>query len=70
MTDREYLVQIGMNVRAARKRMHYSQAVLADLLGMDHKTIQRIEGAIKEPHITTLKRIAEALRTDLRHLLP
>ncbi|MBX7052657.1 MAG: helix-turn-helix domain-containing protein [Flavobacteriales bacterium] len=70
MSEREYLLAIGRNVRAHRKRMNLSLDELAEMLDMDHKTVQRIETAVKVPHITTLKRVADALRTDVRHLLP
>jgi len=70
MTDQEYLIALGKKVRARRKHLGISMKQVSDYLGLDPKTINRIELARKECHITTLRRIADALWTDVASLLP
>lgn len=70
MTDREYLIALGKNVRARRQSLGLSMPQVAELMGMNYKTVWRMEAAIKAPQITTLKKIAEVLNTSVQSLLP
>ncbi len=51
-------------LRKLRKRNGLSQQALADEARIDKKTVARIEGGKGEPHGTTVKQIAAALRVE------
>lgn len=70
MTDKEYLKALGANIRARRMQLGLTQTAIMQELGMNLKTLSRIECAVKEPQITTLKKIAEVLQTNVQSLLP
>ena len=53
-----------------RRRLGFSQAQLAELAGMTQQAVSAIETGSVSPRITTARRIAVALRTDLESLFP
>jgi transcriptional regulator with XRE-family HTH domain len=64
------IVTLGKKIRDLRKRKNITQEQLAELVKTSYKYIQRIEG--KTPpdiRLSTLRRIAEALKTSPSHLL-
>ncbi|GGJ82203.1 hypothetical protein GCM10011583_12200 [Streptomyces camponoticapitis] len=61
--------EIGTRIRAAREAAGLTQIQLAEMAGLDHKTIHRIEYAITDPSLTMLIRIAAALDTALADLV-
>ncbi len=60
---------IGSRIRAARERANLSQLRLANLVGVDHKTIHRIEYGISDPSLGLLLQIAQALDVPLGDLV-
>jgi transcriptional regulator with XRE-family HTH domain len=57
-------VALGRTIRKARRDLDLSQEALADRAGLNPKHLGEIERANKDPRISTILRIAEAL--DLR----
>ncbi|MEU6168109.1 helix-turn-helix transcriptional regulator [Streptomyces tanashiensis] len=60
---------IGAHIRDARVHADLSQLALADLCGVDHKTIHRIEYGTSDPSLSLLLRIAQALDMPLADLV-
>jgi transcriptional regulator with XRE-family HTH domain len=60
---------IGTRVRAGRLDAHLTQVALAERVGVDHKTIHRIEYAISDPSLGLLLRIADAIGVPLAELV-
>lgn len=60
----------------AKKIVHYrklkgiTQEALAELTGLNVRTVQRIEAGEVDPRLYTLKSIADALQVNLEELLP
>ncbi len=60
----------------AKKIVHYrklkgmTQEVLAEMTGLNVRTVQRIEAGEVDPRLYTLKSIADALQVNLEELLP
>lgn len=61
--------QIGDRIRAARTGRKLSQEKLAELAGLDRKTVNRIEQGTHSTLIDHLLLIADALRVPLRDLV-
>jgi transcriptional regulator with XRE-family HTH domain len=61
--------EIGARVRAARERQKLSQEKLAELVGLDRKTINRIEQGAYSTLIDHLVLIAQALEVPLADLV-
>ncbi|MFJ4916036.1 helix-turn-helix domain-containing protein [Streptomyces sp. NPDC088726] len=61
--------QIGTVLRAARIGHGLTQIRLGELVGLDHKTIHRIEYGISDPSLSVLLLLAAALDTPLSELL-
>lgn len=53
-----------------RKLKGMTQETLADLTGLNIRSIQRIEAGDTSPRLFTLKAIADALEINLEELLP
>lgn len=62
-------VAIGDNIRTARERALLSQERLAELVGRDRQTINRIELGRHATRIDTLIRIAHAIGIPLSELV-
>jgi transcriptional regulator with XRE-family HTH domain len=57
-------------LREERRRAGLTQGELADKAGVGVNTIVRIErGEITEPRVSTLRKLAGALRLEIRELL-
>lgn len=61
--------QIGDRIRATRTGRKLSQEKLAELTGLDRKTVNRIEQGTHATSIDHLLLIADALRVPLRDLV-
>ena len=57
--------EIAYMVSSARAKSGLSQAKLSELTGIDQADISKIENGLSNPSISTLERIAKALRADL-----
>ncbi|MFI8104845.1 helix-turn-helix transcriptional regulator [Streptomyces sp. NPDC086023] len=60
---------IGARVRAAREAADLTQEELGERVGIDNKTVHRIEYAITDPTLTMLLRIARAVGVPLSQLV-
>jgi transcriptional regulator with XRE-family HTH domain len=64
MATMEAVVRIGDNLRRLRERRALRQEDLAALAGVGKNTVNRIEKNHTEPHMTTVRKLAEALGVD------
>ena len=62
--------EIGARVRARRQELGFSQAYVADVIGITFQQMQKYEAGQNRVASATLLRIADALRTDPMTLLP
>ncbi|THA82708.1 helix-turn-helix transcriptional regulator [Streptomyces sp. A0592] len=60
---------IGVRLRQARTRANLSQERLAELAGIDRKTVVRLEGGQRDVRLTVWLRLAHALGVPLADLL-
>ncbi|MFJ5094043.1 helix-turn-helix domain-containing protein [Streptomyces sp. NPDC088557] len=60
---------IGDRVRAAREHSNLSQFRLGEILGVDHKTIHRIEYGVSDPSPGLLLQITRAADVPLANLV-
>jgi transcriptional regulator with XRE-family HTH domain len=60
---------IGDNIRAERLRQKFTQERLAEVAGLDRKTVNRIEQGTHAALIDHLLRIADALDVPLAELV-
>ena len=60
---------IGARIRSARKGAGLTQEGLGERVGIDNKTVHRIEYAIADPSLTVLLRIARAIGVPLADLV-
>jgi transcriptional regulator with XRE-family HTH domain len=60
---------IGERIREARLQANLTQEKLSDLVGVDLKTIHRIEQATSDPSLGLLLQIADAVNIRLADLL-
>ncbi|WP_226961385.1 MULTISPECIES: helix-turn-helix domain-containing protein [Streptomyces] len=63
-------LDVGRRVRAARLRANLSQGDLAQLAGLDIKTVNRIENGLTSPVLDHLLDIADALGVPPAVLMP
>jgi transcriptional regulator with XRE-family HTH domain len=62
-------VHFGHTVREARKALHLSQEKLAERVGCDRQSINRIENAAYSPNLDRLFRLSDALQMGLAELV-
>lgn len=60
---------VGARIRTARENAKLSQVQLGERVGLDHKTIHRIEYGTSDPRLGTLVLIAHALGVPLAELV-
>jgi transcriptional regulator with XRE-family HTH domain len=65
----EAVVYIGERLRQLREERALRQEDLAELAGVGKNTVNRIEKNRTEPHMTTVRKLAEALKVDPRELV-
>ena len=63
------VVKIGDSLRRLRERKALRQEDLAALAGVGKNTVNRIEKNRTEPHMTTVRKLAEALDVEPHELL-
>ena len=61
--------RIAMRIKRLRARQKLSQAELARRAGISHGYLARLETGRQDPTITTLEKLAKALRVKVRTLL-
>ena len=69
MATMEAVVYTGERLRQLREERALRQEDLAELAGVGKNTINRIERNRTEPHMTTVRKLAEALEVDPRELV-
>lgn len=62
-------VTVGRNVRQARQQAGLSQEALADKAGIDRTYVSGVERGVRNPTVTILARLAEALGVQAADLL-
>lgn len=67
---KEYLIEVGVQIRECRKRAGISQEKLAELSGVNNNTIYRAENGMYAVSIDTLFAIADALEVPIEELCP
>jgi transcriptional regulator with XRE-family HTH domain len=60
---------LGKNLRAARKQLELTQEEVAHRSGLEPAEISRIEAGKRDPRISTLEKLAEALEVEPGQLL-
>lgn len=65
----KWAIEIGKRLRAQRKAEGLSLNELSRLSGSTASTLSHIERGTRDVKLSTLVTLAEALRTDLPHLL-
>jgi transcriptional regulator with XRE-family HTH domain len=60
----------GRNIAAARSQLGFSQAQLADRVGVSLATLTRWEQAVREPRVPDQRRLADALGVSITELFP
>ncbi|MGW4850125.1 helix-turn-helix transcriptional regulator [Streptomyces sp. NPDC004288] len=60
---------IGARIRDARLQANLSQMELGTLVGVDHKTIHRVEYGTSDPGLGLLLQIASAVKVPLSELV-
>lgn len=69
MTNREYLVKVGMEVKIARIRKSMSRTQIGKMTGLSREAIGMLENGKKDSHILTYKLIADAIGVELKDLM-
>ena len=69
MATMEAVVYIGERLRQLREERALRQEDLAELAGVGKNTVNRIEKNRTEPHMTTVRKLAGALKVDPRELV-
>ena len=67
--ESDFLHKIGRTVAKTRMEKEFSQDALALEANVSRRTIFRLEGGEINPRILTLKKIAKALKIDVRDLI-
>ena len=62
-------VRLGTKIAALRKERGWTQAALAELVGVDTETISRFERGVTLPSLVTLEVISDSLRVGVGELL-
>jgi transcriptional regulator with XRE-family HTH domain len=63
------VVHVGDNLRRLRTLNALTQAQLAERAGLTRSAVQRAERDQTEPHMTTLRKLADALGVHPRELV-
>jgi transcriptional regulator with XRE-family HTH domain len=69
MATIETVVHIGERLRQLREERALRQEDLAKLAGIGNNTVNRIEKNRTEPHMTTIRKLADALKVDPAELV-
>lgn len=67
-SEKEFLLAFGKNLRRVRKAQGFTQAQLANDLGVEISQISRIERGIINTSVGNVNAISSALRVDVKDL--
>jgi transcriptional regulator with XRE-family HTH domain len=70
MTKTTFDEEVGLRIYTIRRQRRLKQWELAELAGIHHNMVSRIELAQTSPRLDTLRKIANALDVELWSLLP
>jgi len=65
LKNSEYLILFGENLKKVRKSKGFTQAELANDIGIEISQISRIERGVINTSISTIYEIAKALKVDI-----
>lgn len=68
LNERDFLIAFGKNLRKVRKAQGFTQAQLANDIGVEISQISRIERGIINTSIGNANAIAKALKVNLKDL--
>jgi transcriptional regulator with XRE-family HTH domain len=68
-TDDPGMADLGTNLREARERLGLTQEQVAERSGVHATEVSRIEGGKRDPKVSTLERLAEAVEVKPGRLL-
>lgn len=68
LTEKDFLIAFGKNLRKVRKAQGFTQAQLANDIGVEISQISRIERGIINTSVGNANAIANALKVDLQDL--
>jgi transcriptional regulator with XRE-family HTH domain len=63
------VVKIGDNLKRLRQREALTQAELAEKAGIAEVTLSRIERNVADPHMSTIRKLAQELGVHPRELV-
>lgn len=62
--------QIGKNMKAAREKLNFTQADIAEKVGINVNYYARLERGEKVPSLEVLKQLAKVLKLNATDILP
>ena len=68
LSEKEFLIAFGKNLRIVRRSQGFTQAQLANDLGVEISQISRIERGIINTSVGNVNAISSALRVDIKDL--
>jgi transcriptional regulator with XRE-family HTH domain len=68
-TDDCHMADLGANLREARERLGLTQEQVAQRSGVHVTEVSRIEGGKRDPQVSTVRRLAEAVEVKPGQLL-
>ena len=69
MTNKEFLVKLGLEIKVSRIRKGLTVKQVAKSTGLALDTIWHIERGTKDGHIISYKRIADALEMEMKNIM-
>lgn len=66
---KELALRLGSSIAEKRKLLSWTQANVAENLGVDTETVSRFERGVSLPSLLTLDRLAQVLKTSVSDLL-
>jgi transcriptional regulator with XRE-family HTH domain len=70
MTERKYLIKLGMKIKSVRESMNLTQEQFAQKCGMSKNYIGMLERGERNPSYLTLVQIASKIEINLQKLIP
>ncbi len=68
LNEKEFLIAFGKNLRRVRQAQGFTQAQLANDIGVEISQISRIERGIINTSVGNVNAISSALRVDIKDL--
>lgn len=66
---KELALRLGSSIAEKRKLLSWTQANVAENLGVDTETVSRFERGVSLPSLLTLDKLAQVLKTSVSDLL-